>query len=128
MKRLFNTIILLLICSFTFGQTVKTGWGELNKNEKKMSLYTTFGSLDDGLYSLFTSFKPGHLYIEKYTGKAKVVFNKELIIPTPSGISSDVKFELTDVLFIKNTIYLFTSFYNKNTDTRYLFVNTVSKD
>jgi hypothetical protein len=113
---------------------IKVGWGDLNKNEKKLEPQDVFGDMNNGIYMIRTqgpklilSENTKHIYLAKYTGNLSQSYEKELIIPAPPEAENS-KFKYEDLIYIKGHIYLMTSYKNKADKADYLLAYSIKPD
>jgi len=104
----------------------KIGWGELNKNEKRLEPMEIFGDMKKGICMIRTQ-GDKHTFIAKYSSNLSQTFEKELIIPTPPQAEGG-KFLYNGVLYINGKTYLQATFYNKGQESNYLLFYNINSN
>lgn len=134
MKKIHLLILPLLILLLPFtGNSQKSSrgpakvtWGKETKEPPKSRISYIIGTHSDGFYALRLAmggyFKASTLIIEDYNNQNNLV----------KGTKVDLTYEKKDRFFEGTLLYngnflLFSSFYNKNKDLNYLFMETIDK-
>jgi hypothetical protein len=115
-------------------QTVNVAWGPTLKEARKTATTKIIGNDDNGFYTLRSDYSDMSLFnrtaqniiLERYDTQNKLVFSKDLILPTPADIKGKFKFE--DIYYLNGQLVLFSSYLNKETGKNTAFANKVSPE
>jgi hypothetical protein len=133
MQKLFFSFLLMLFCLPIFSQDetggkVKITMSPAYENDKKSTfiedmMYDKGGNILIVKTQTKTFSAKSELIIEKYSPELTQKFSKELIIKGSEGKDLDYVGGTT----LDREPYIFSSFYNKDKDTRYLFISKVEE-
>jgi hypothetical protein len=129
MKKYLIVLIFLILNGIVFSQkNVTVKWGPTYKYDNMLIVKKIVAVDNSGFYTLsirlFKAFKNKKIFLNKYDKNMKLVYSKELLIPKYNNKS--LNFE--DVLYLKNQLILFVSFYNNKENKNYAFAYPISKE
>ena len=115
-------------------QTVNVAWGPTLKEQRKTATTKIIGNDDKGFYTLRSDYSDASIFnrnaqnviLERYDNQNKLVFSRDIILPTPANTKG--KFQFEDIYYIDGQLVLFSSYLNKETGRNTAFANKVSSE
>ena len=124
--------VLFMAVPASFGQTANVMWGPVHKEPKRSATVKIIGSDKTGFYtlrhdysgvSLFNLFGQ-KIFLERYDNSNKMVFSKELNVPTP--VKSKNKYNFESIYYLQGQLIMFASFMDKEAGENTAFATRVS--